>query len=346
MVTMSDIARQAGVSRATVSYVLNKRHNGVRIPDDTRRQILELAAEMGYRPNELARAVVTGVNRVLGFVTGNLGYEPTARLLSGAVEEAGRHNYFIKVFHVRGEKLDNEVIENSIKLRLAGLVVCALHEYVDKLSLRDEVREELERNGVSLAVVGSNMFIYSDDRQGFRLSIDHLHSLGHERIGFLSGAPTAAICVSRETDWKWAMNETGLEVGPHSIDYGGWEPKETREALQRWMANPETRPTALCCVTDRAALIALRVARQIGLSVPEDISIVGFGGLSTTELSDPPLTTVSQPFEVMGAAAVRHLLLLAQNADKDAADMPPELLPLELAVRESTAPPTVSLTKP
>ena len=161
MVTMSDIARQAGVSRATVSYVLNKRHTGVRIPDDTRRQILDLAEEMGYRPNELARAVVTGVNRVLGFVAGNLSYEPTARLLSGAVDEAGKHNYFIKIFHIRGDKMDQEVIENSLKLRLAGLVVCTLHDYVDKVSLREELREELARNGISLAMVGSNCLLYT-----------------------------------------------------------------------------------------------------------------------------------------------------------------------------------------
>lgn len=337
---MSDIARQAGVSRATVSYVLNKRHNGVRIPEDTRRQILDLAEEMGYRPNELARAVVTGVNRVLGFVTSNLEYEPTARLLSGAVDEAGRHNYFIKIFHVRSERMDQEVIENSLKLRLAGLIVCSLHDYVDKLTLRDELREELARNGISLAMVGSNMYIYSDDRQGFGLAIDHLKKLGHERIGFLSGIRNSSISVSREASWKEAVHAAGLKVMPGAIDYGLWEPQPTAEALCRMTANPATRPTAICCVTDRAALIALRMARKIGLSVPEDLSVVGFGGLSTTELSDPPLTTINQPFEDMGAAAVRHVLMLAQKGAEDSHDIaPPELLPLVLAQRESTSAP-------
>ncbi len=337
MITMTDIAEKAGVSRSTVSFVLNKRFNGVYISDDTRVRVQEAAEELGYRRNELARAIVTGKNRVLGFLVCAPESEVVARMLAGVLDEAEAHSYFIKVLRLRNNVVDRETIERCAELRLAGVIVLYLNE-----EMLSSMQAEMSRYHIPVATLDDSLphswgaRVISDDLQGCRLAIEHLVELGHRKIALISGRPDAGSAMLREDGYCQAMRDAGLPVPADYIQHGYWSVQKTELATQRLLGLAD-RPTALVCAGDIMAMTACRTARCMGLPVPEQLSVIGFANIDAAEAADPPLTTVAQPFQEMGRFAVRHLLQLIESEETDASIAREEVLPTNLVVRASTA---------
>ena len=187
-ITMADIAREAGVSRATASYVLNGRATAVHISETTRLRVLEVAKALGYRRNELARAMVTGKNLVLGVLARDPGPEPKARLLAGILEESGAHGYFVKVLHHPQEEDIREVAARCVEQRLAGVIVDRpSHVAIGAL------HAELQRYRIPMILADDSVWqpgavtVTSDDVQGCRLAVEHLATLGHRRIVQIEG---------------------------------------------------------------------------------------------------------------------------------------------------------------
>ncbi len=336
MITISDIASRAGVSRTTVSYVLNGRESGVRISEETRRRVQEAASAMGYRRNSLAHAVTTGKNPVLGFLACAPEGELVARLLAGALDEAEEASYFIKVLRLRHNTVNAEVIERCAELRLAGVIVL----YLDQGQLK-YLQGEMARYEIPVAVLDDSfpqpagIRVISDDVQGCRLAIQHLAALGHKRIAFISGAPTSGCAVLREDGFQAAMREAKLPLPEGYLLRGEWNIEATEQAALQLLSSEHGRPTAILCAGDEWAMVAMRTLRRQGLHVPEDVSVVGFGDFRTSQFWEPPLTTVAQPFQEMGRLAVRRLLQKIQAPDDP---LPREdALPTQLIVRESTA---------
>lgn len=339
MTTITDIATKAGVSRATVSYVLNRDNTTVRISDVTRSKVLDAAAELGYRRNELARAVITGKNRMLGFWVMQSNREPVVRVLAGAMQEADRNEHFIKMIGFDNEMPDARVIDRCIEWRLAGII--AIHAPEATLS---RLKPQLDEGKIPLVVVDSqrvpdgSTHIRVDDAAGVRSVIEHLASLGHRNITMLSGeaTPEDSISQRREQIYRETMKRLGFEKHCR-VAHGWWETNRT-EAAARALLDTAERPTAIACLSDHKAMIAIRVATQMGLAVPRDLSITGFDDLGVAAITNPALTTVSQPFEEMGRLAVRRLLG-SISPDLPAKELQEEeILPSRLIVRESSAP--------
>jgi DNA-binding LacI/PurR family transcriptional regulator len=336
MITITDIANRAGVSRATVSYVLNGRENGVRISDGTRQRVLAAAAELGYRRNALAHAVTTGRNPVLGFLACAPEGELVARLLAGALDEAEEQENFIKVLRLRHNQVNDSVIERCLELRLAGVIVLYLvQEHLDHL------QNAMERYNVPVVVLDDSFpqqrgaRVVSDDAQGCRAAVQHLVELGHQRIAFISGAHNSGCAAQREQGFREAMHEAGLAVPPDYLKHGEWNLEVTEQVTLQLLQSPHGRPTAIICAGDEWAMVAMRVMQREGLHVPRDVSIIGFADLNTSRFWNPALTTVAQPFQEMGRLAVRRVLERAANP---AAEYQEDLLPTQLVVRESAAP--------
>ena len=341
MITISDVAAKAGVSRATVSYVLNGRDTSVRISDLTRQKVMETATEMGYRRNELARAMTTGKNRMLGFWVMQSNREPVVRVLSGAMKEADEHGYFIKMLGFDNGSLDARTLERCVEWRLSGII--AIHAPAATI---EKLFPQIVQTGIPLVTVDSQqsaagcLNISANSEDGMRAAVAHLAELGHKRIAFLGGfrEEEDSISGARERAYRAEMKERGLfqhcqvEVGDWRAEFSDWEQGTTACAVRRLLGAPN-RPTAIACASDHMAMIAVRVASECGLSVPRDLSLSGFDDVAVATLYNPPLTTVSQPFELLGRAAVRSLLT---------PDGPEPLLPAHLIVRGSTAPPYAS----
>lgn len=351
MVTMSKIAERVGVSQATVSYVLNNRNNGISIRPETRQRILDTASEMGYRRNDLARAMVTGKNFVLGFLTRNPGDEGAARMMVGAQEEANRGGYFIKLLPVPADGDYRACIERSIEQRLAGILVQNLAPAMLEL-----LRTEAHRYNIPVVLIDDvppeawATRVTSDDELGIREAIAHLRELGHRRIGFVAAQAHSVLSQARTAAFRAAMAEAGLNAPDAHICWTDWRKADVIEReVGRLLSGPGDKPTALLCAGDLIAMTTLRTARQLGFALPQQLSVVGFADFLMAEFADPPLTTIAQPFEAMGRAAVQALLERGVPA-ASAADLPvetapgagepaPILLPAHLKIRASTARP-------
>lgn len=336
MVTISDVAAKAGVSRATVSYVLNDRNTSVRISQDTRSRVLATAASLGYRRNELARAVTTGKNPLLGFWVMQANREPVVRMLSGAMQEADARGYFIKMFGFDETGGDNRVLDRCLEWRISGII--AIHAPEGALRA---LGPRLEANGLPLVTVdgrrpaGVRGHICSNGAAGVRAVVHHLADLGHRSIAFIAGEPGMEDSISQVRCEAYArtMEERGLGTFQR-VAYGYWEAVPTENAARALLTNPKNRPTAILCASDHTAMVVVRTAAQLGLRVPHDLSVAGFDDLLGAGLYNPSLTTVAQSFETMGQVAVRHLVAEIQGAPPASG----ELLPTRLVVRNSTGP--------
>ncbi|BCM93668.1 ribose operon repressor [Abditibacteriota bacterium] len=352
MITMTDIATKAGVSRSAVSHVLNDRHGeNIRIPDATRQRILETATEMGYRPNELARSVASGKTRMIGYLVSEPNYEPYWNTILGALAEAEELGFTLKVLSVTGQTLA-ERVRQCVELRLGGIIVRVIG---DKSLIFKEA------NGAQIPVVtvdegveqpfGSS--VVADDAPGCQAAIEHLVQLGHSRIGFISsGFPQfnegkKDIGSIREELFRSEMQRHGLEVpegyvtretmavfGPHAGTEENMQ--SARDATLALLEHSYGHPTAIFCWRDETAMCVIRVCRQAGLSVPGDISVVGFSDLSTVRFFDPPLSTVKSPWEELGRTAMRQI---AQRIGKEFTPEPTtHLVGSGFVARKSTGP--------
>lgn len=337
MVTMNDIAARVGVSQATVSYVLNGRKSGVPVRQEMRDRIMQTAAELGYRRNDLARAMASGKNYVFGFVTHLPGEENSNRIMLGAQEEASAKGYLIKLLPMAGFPDYEQAFARLAEQRLAG--VMALNFKADALEC---LREETQRFSIPVVLMDDPppqnwaASVVSDDADGQRQALAHLRQLGHRRIGFVSAQSNSPLAEQRRASFLRLMEENGMPVPDTFVVTTNWKnPEIIENGLRRLLEpgrDPSTYPTALLCAGDFIAMIALRLARSLGFRVPHDLSVVGFADFLFASYADPPLTTVAQPYEEMGRLGVRYLL----EASAPFSEVPALCVPTRLIVRGST----------
>lgn len=352
MVTMTDIATKAGVSRTAVSHVLGDRQQeNIRIPDGTRQRILDVAHDLGYRPNELARAVASGRSRMIGYLVEEPRYEPYWNTIVGALGEAEELGFTMKVLSVTRATLA-ERVRQCIELRLGGLIVRINND-------KDLIFEEASRAKVPVVTVDESVSqpfgsrVAADDAPGCHGVIDHLMQLGHKRIGFISsGFPqlnhsAGDIGSVREGLFRREMAARGLAIPNGFITrevvtiYGNADQQTIDDAsavaaVDELLSHPVACPTAIFCWRDETALLAMRRCRQRGLRVPEDISVIGFSDISAARLCDPPLSTVKSPWEKMGRTAMQQL---TARMDEEFSPAPRAyLVPSEFVARQSSGP--------
>ena len=317
---MSQMAEQLGLSRATVSMVLNGRTDaGARIPDETRERVLQLAEQMNYRTNSLARSVASGKSTMIGFLVRSDSYEPYWRTIVGAMEEGLAQGYTIKVIPAREDSLLGQ-LHHCAELRLAGLIA-----RYDGGPNRELIMEQCQRFEIPLAFVDDvaphayGARVFPDDALGCRLAIEHLRALGHTRIAYLScvhdaGATGTSILRLREQGFIAAMQAAGLPADFIERDPSAY-PLDAEvdvsgglAATARLLDHADGAPTAIFAHVDHAAMTAIRAIRARGLRVPQDISVVGYSDFGLSRFFDPPLTTVVSPWNAMGHACVLQLL--------------------------------------
>ena len=338
MVTMSDIAKQARVSLTTVSFVLNGGATANQIGAATRLRVLAVASEMGYRRNGLAHAVAAGKNPVFGYLTVELS-EQDSLLLDGILRESASAGYHVKLLGRGEDEHGFEVARHCVEQRLAGLII-------RRHSAAVAVCEELESYHIPVVFVDDNRdrpgvgCVGSDDRQGYRLAVEHLIGLGHRSIAYLAGDFSLPQEILRGESFHNVMSAHGLLV-PKSWAAGcGWSYERLDTLTRALFQGALDYPTALLCDGDPLAAVAIRTLSTMGLRVPHDVSVVGYGDFSLAELLNPPLTTVAQPFQDMGRAAVRQLLHAVEGDPGSGSDGPykTEMLTTCLVRRASTAP--------
>lgn len=349
MLTMDDVARKAGVARSTVSHILNGRHTGnVRIPEATRERVLNAARELGYRPNALARSVRSGKSSMIGYLVDTPHYEPYWKTIIGALTEAEKEGFTLKLLSVTAETFVQRV-QQCMELRVSGIIARVYHE-------KSALFEEAERAGIPVVTVDDDIphdfgtRVTADDSVGCRDTITHLLQFGHRKIAFIAGGfvhPPLAMVPSRDIHYWREMAKHGLEIPEGYITrenmrvYGidadtELDTSTVIAATNSLLEHPMGRPTAIVCWRDETALIAMQTCRQAGLRIPEDISIIGFSDIGAARLSAPSLSTCRSPWGEMGRIAVRQLI----GRLEETTDVSPQtvLIPSEFIPRQSSGP--------
>ncbi|MCC6353724.1 MAG: LacI family DNA-binding transcriptional regulator [Verrucomicrobiae bacterium] len=340
MVKMTDIAAKAGVSQATVSLVLNNRTDGVRISEATRQRVIAAARDLGYQRNEVARAMVTGKTRVIGFAAGRHDCEESFRALAGVTEGAFEGEYSVKIFPVESVRPDYDLGRACVEQRLAGLVA---QDLPDRLTAA--VKANLDRFRIPMVTMGGSgdaggiLHVLADEVLGAAEALEHLKKHGHSRIGWVEGGPQASCLASgREQIFRDAAARAGVAIDETLMVKGGAEMGDTEGAAKKLFGSGAP-PTAILCCCDRSALVAIRAARQCGLKVPGDISVVGFGGMTFCDLSDPPLSSVAIPYWRLGRRAAAEIIELSEKRDGNGSGPAREItLPTGFVDRASTGP--------
>ncbi len=337
--TMQDIANASGVSQSTVSRVLTGAPNAIPITAATRERILEVARQMRYRPNPLARGLRGARTMLLGVIV----REITDPFFAGAVDaistEANRHGYNVVLGHVHGRADEAIALRAILETRHCDAILL-LGDTSDQPRLMEDLR------ATNFKVVGlwqgatpmpGISVVGVDNRSGINELMDHLLALGHRRIAFVGGVFVDGVLIGDIGERRAVFLEraaaAGLSTPPEFVrdaanTFGGGS-----QALEELMALKD-RPTAILASTDVLAIGALHAACHRGYNVPADVSIVGFDDLSMAEYTTPALTTVRMPIAEMAAAGVKAAI--DDIDDPDATTL--QILRPGVVVRELSGP--------
>lgn len=336
MVTMSQIADHLGLTRQTVSAVMNDRYKPLRISEETALRIREAADHFGYLRNHLALAVRTGQNNVIGCLLSGLASEWVSVTLSGLLAEASPAGYLVKIEEVDGDESGAAGLNRLIEQRVAALFCC---NFSPSSTLEDIFARTVKRYKVASVASNSKISLFahhieSDDLAGSELAIDHLWNLGHRRIAHLG----ASISKVRMDGFLAAMKRRQAKIPASFVVDTDWNPAKAAIAIDHLLSlGKKLRPTAIFCANDTLAALAIREARHRGLQVPEDLSVIGFSGSSLCVSLDPPLTSVSQPFREMGRHCGRYLTQTLARSKSLPRKISRELIPVTLLHGQSTA---------
>jgi LacI family transcriptional regulator len=344
--TIKELARRSGVSIGTVSRALNGYTD---VAEETRRRILALAEELDYTPQAAARTLVTQRSHVIGVFlwTGeghpDLQHPFFHEVLAGLKDTLGANGYDLLLFASAqpGNGFGpHSYLKRCRHHRVDGAVIMGCPP--DDPELGRLSRSELPCVGVDMELSGSRAaYVSSDNVDGGRIAVAHLHGLGHTRIATVAGPLDTRPARDRLRGFREGITSCGLAYRDELVVYGDYYVASGYEATRRLLALDEP-PTGIVAASDMMAVGAYRAAREAGLDVPGDLSVVGYDDMVLAAHLHPALTTVRQDKTGLGAAAAHALL---RQIDGDDATIPTSLA-VELVVRASTAPPSATSSAP
>lgn len=329
--TLEDIAKQAGVSRSTVSRVVNDHPN---VRKDVRRRVLEVIARTGYHPNAAARALASQRSWTIGLVlprsVSSFFTDPFfPRLTQGVAQACNQNNYTLSLFLISTKEDEEKIFPRlARKGYLDGILVQAGQ-------IGDQLIDCLIESGVPLVVAGRPFdtnrvsYIDVDNVNAVYNAVSHLIRLGRKRIGMIAGPDNSTVSLDRRAGYTNALRERGLDPDPALVAEGDFSEASGYSAMQQLLP---VKPGAIFAASDMMAIGAMRAIRDAGLRVPEDIAVVGFDDLPLASLPTPSLTTVRQHIYEFGYQAVEILIDLIENGTE-----PPRrvIMDTELIIRES-----------
>ncbi len=329
--TLEEIGKLAGVSRSTVSRVINNQEN---VRPEVRDRVLRVIEETGYRPHAAARSLAAQRTNVVGLVVPRSAqsffadpYYP--RLIQGMTQACNAHQLALSLFMCHSEKEEEDLYPRVLSRGLIdGLIIASTVRNDPLIPLLRESQMPFVLVGRSFSSAPIN-YVDVDNVVGVQNAVRHLLRLGRRRIGHIMGPQNSAVGIDRRQGYINALVERGLTVDEALIVPGDFSETAGYQAAQRLLA---AGADAIVAVSDKTAYGALRALREAGRVVPEEVAVVGFDDLEASALTEPPLTTVRQPIRATGVVAVETLLDVMDNPGG-----PPRqvILPTQLIVRTS-----------
>lgn len=340
MVTLRDIAEQVGVSVSAVSLVLNDRGGG-RVRADVAQRIREVAAELGYIPNLLARGLKTRQSLTVGLISDRVASIPFAgQMLAGAQVAAAEEEYLLMLIDTAGDpRLEGPAVRALLQRNIEGLIIAAEFHRDVEIPLLPHSIPAVVLDGRPKDPSARVDWVVPDEVGGAYTATRHLVEAGHRRIAFCNVADSMFVARKLRRDgYEKALIEAGLEVDTALIVEAA-DPSAVAGRVPAWeLLGRRDRPTAVFCFSDQIALGFYQVAQQVGLCIPDDLSVVGFDNQQfIADSLLPGLSSIQLPHRAMGVWAAKQAIARS----RDSSDSAPahRLMPCPLIERSSVAPP-------
>jgi DNA-binding LacI/PurR family transcriptional regulator len=336
-VSIKDIARAAGVSHSTVSRSLS---DSRLVNPETKARIQQLAQQAGYSPNAGARSLVMGRTRTIGLVVTTIADPFVAEVVQGIESAAYQHDYTV-ILATSGADPEREIaaVEMLRSKRVDGVIITSSR-------IGALYQDDLERVGAPVVLINDHssrgrQYTFSisvDNRHGGRLATQHLISRGHRRIAHVAGPEGHSSSADRLAGYRQALTEAGLPGDPGLVQAGNGLAASGQRALEALLGQADP-PTAVFCYNDMTAIGLLVAARERGLTLPQDLAVVGFDDIPFAAYVCPALTTIAQPKFDMGQRALAMVLALMKAGEAARSTVSDIVVQGSLVVRQSTAPP-------
>lgn len=339
-ITIRDVAKAAGVSPMAVSQVLHQKGNNVRVSESTANKIRSAATQLRYQPNRLAQSFRTKKTDTIAIVFEEFGRLDShtgyfVQLFDGVIEEAFKHGYSVTICPKMVNFTTNGIAYDG---RFDGLIWC-------KPIIAEETREAMRHSSIPVIALHTPPNpslpvpqLCADNAHGIHLAVDHLHELGHRHIGFVLDHGHRFNAEARERIECVKNSAAGCGITFSDDDVFLWNAR-TNEFQEFWRTSPPQ--TAFIVFGEGQAVEILNRAKEIGVRVPQDLSIIGFDSTYYCELVEPNLTAVGQPVEQMAREAAARLIELIEDPNEGSRFNPDTDLkryPCRLDVRASTGP--------
>ena len=340
--TQVDVARLAGVSRTTVSFVINDQTGGrVPISEETRQRVLDAIAELGYVPDARAQALRSGSTKTIGLIIPDIHNPHFWEIADGVEQEAYAAGYHILLSSISPDnKYAEDIFNNLSQRRIDGLIMVPSFIYQSE-EAQKTLNYLLKRRVPIVGIMADHggktyMFdrVISDYRDTTIELMEHLLSLQHRRIGLIYGIEVPELGNDRLLAYRESLQAAGLPVDPDLIIECGPTIEDSYRATQQLLQLPSP-PTAVLAINDFLAIGALRAIKDLNLDVPQHVSLVGYDNVPLTKYLVPRLSTASKDGEKMGREAIRLLLARLQDPDRPRQEI---RLPARLILRESVGP--------
>lgn len=328
--TIKDIAEIAGVSKATVSRVLN---NTKPVSDEIKERVQSVIDETGYRPSSLARSLSRQRTGILGLIIPDVANPFYAELVKGMSEVAKAYHYNILLCNTfREHEKEREFLELLEDKEVDGIIFMTFEFHKYQKAFFDRYRKPIVT--VNRHFEGQEIPNVDIDNEAAAYSaVRYLIELGHRRVGIISSSKTDDTAIYRVDGYRRALEEAGLSAEEDLVVESDYHFKSAYEGARQLMTL-EDPPTAIFCLNDELAVGAIKYLNDTGRSVPEDVSVIGFDDVPLASMFIPSLTTIRQPIYEMGATAAR---LLIKRVKDEPLEWNQQTLPFELVIRNSTA---------
>ncbi|MCT4590930.1 MAG: LacI family transcriptional regulator [Carboxylicivirga sp.] len=330
-ITINDIAKELNISPSTVSRALN---DNAKISDATKAKVRAVANDLGYELNLIASSLSKNKTNVIGVIIPHIGSQFFARALSG-IQEVARGNGYNVIICQTNESVQQEVEMTRVmnSARVDGLVCCLTIETKDVNHFNVFVKKGIPIamfDRVSYAVPGPKVVV--DNYEAGYVATEHLINIGCKRIAHLAGAQSSKVFEERADGYKDALKKHNLDLLPQFLLASDLTEQDARDAMRLWMNQPE-KPDGILAASASTGLIMATTAKNMGVHLPDELSIISLGNERCNEFVTPSLSAVDMPGYEMGKAAVGQLI---DCLKEDKEDNSITLKPIQLLIRNSS----------
>lgn len=308
--TIKDIAMMAGVSKATVSRVLN---NSKPVSDDIRKKVLSVIEETQFQPSQIARSLINKETKLIGVIIPDVSNPVFSKIIQGVEQEAIRNGYNVLLCNSRYlEVTEMDYLDILRDKEVDGIVYHGFKSSIDVESKLKLINKPIVMVGIDCKSTEFPVVMIDNEKAAYEATV-YLINLGHTRIAMIHGPLDDPFAGKLRYDgYKRALGERKISINENALVEGHYKLKDGYRGMAKLLATGEI-PTAVLCANDEMAIGAIKCTIDQGLKVPKDISVIGFDNIEISEIYSPSVTTVSQPFEEKGKSAMELLVRMIKG---------------------------------